>query len=61
MKRGICRRCHRAAEVNRKGYCFPCAVARAQMNLRQLKNKRGPFYMKWKKAYERWRAENEEA
>ena len=48
-KEGKCRRCHQLTIVNPKGYCPRCAIARVMEAAKQLREKKGYFYQKWKK------------
>jgi len=59
MKRGgkvRCKGCGRRfkkSELNKKGYCKECAEKRLLKAIEQLYFKKGYYYRKWKKAYEK--------
>lgn len=36
-----------AQEINRKGYCNPCAQDRLVRSIRDLERKEGEFYERW--------------
>ena len=48
-KEGKCRRCHQWTMVNSKGYCPRCASDRVVEAVKQLREKKGYFYQKWRK------------
>lgn len=43
-------------ELNRKGYCFLCAMMRASDSMRQMHAKSGPFYDQWQRRMAAWAA-----
>ena len=59
MKRGgkvRCKGCGRRfkkSELNRSGYCKKCGIKHWLKVVKQLHNKKGYYYRKWKKAYEK--------
>lgn len=48
-----CKLCYKEAKLNRKGHCPDCAFKRAALAVKQMREKKGYFYEKWKKATER--------
>lgn len=53
-KKVKCKGCGKVFEkrlLSRKGYCRICAFKRWQENARQMIEKKGPYYERWKEAH----------
>jgi len=45
----VCKRCGTLEDVNDRSWlCFPCAMEIHRDSIRQLKEKQGPIYEKWR-------------
>lgn len=60
-RRGLLKPCKRCGKLyprdklSMQGYCYRCGMELQEEALRQLKERRGPIYEKWRRAFERAR------
>ena len=49
-KRKTCSKCgKRVVDISRRGLCYDCSVKAIKDNVKQLKDKKGTNYEKWRK------------
>lgn len=53
-KEKTCKVCGRKTSLSQHGLCYDCSIKRVIENIKQLKEKYGPYYERWAKGYKKF-------